>query len=153
MRLALLLLPIALCASDLDTVYIELGDLKKSVRETKADLALLEEKQNLTSLEKRISSIESTLSKITADLKTLSSTIATTQNSLAAYDEKIHELAKIKTTLTSLISKKPTTYTVKSGDSLDKIARHHQTTSSHLRKINNLSSDKIVIGQEIRLEQ
>ncbi len=43
------------------------------------------------------------------------------------------------------------TYTVKNGDSLGNIARLHQTSSQTLREMNQLPSDKIMIGQKLKV--
>ncbi|MFD1064419.1 C40 family peptidase [Oceanobacillus locisalsi] len=43
------------------------------------------------------------------------------------------------------------TYTVKSGDSLSKIASQQGTTVSNLKSINNLSSDLIIAGQTLKV--
>lgn len=42
-------------------------------------------------------------------------------------------------------------YTVKPNDSLTKIARSHGTTLLALRKLNNLKTDQIKVGQKLRL--
>jgi LysM repeat protein len=44
-----------------------------------------------------------------------------------------------------------TTYTVKSGDTLSKIAARFGTTATRLRNLNNLSSDLIRVGQVLKL--
>ncbi len=44
-----------------------------------------------------------------------------------------------------------TTYTVKSGDSLSKIASKYRTTVDRIKKYNNLKSDNIRIGQTLKI--
>ena len=43
------------------------------------------------------------------------------------------------------------TYTVKSGDTLTAIAMAHGTTVNELRSANNLGSDRIVVGQKLKI--
>jgi LysM repeat protein len=43
------------------------------------------------------------------------------------------------------------TYTVKSGDSLSKIATSHGTTVKELQKLNNLTTTQIKVGQKLKL--
>lgn len=45
-----------------------------------------------------------------------------------------------------------TTYTVKSGDTLSKIAKQYKTTVSNLKKWNNLNSDFIRVGQKLNVQ-
>jgi LysM repeat protein len=42
-------------------------------------------------------------------------------------------------------------YTVKSGDSLGEIAQRNHTTTEQLKKLNQLKSDRIFVGQKIKL--
>lgn len=42
-------------------------------------------------------------------------------------------------------------YVVKSGDTLTRIAKLHRTTIKQLQAVNQLSSDKIVIGMKLKL--
>lgn len=42
-------------------------------------------------------------------------------------------------------------YRIKPGDTLEKIARLHQTTVKAIKELNNLSNDKIVVGRLIKI--
>lgn len=44
-------------------------------------------------------------------------------------------------------------YLVKSGDSLERIAKAHSTSVELIKKLNKLSSDKIRVGQQIKLPE
>ncbi|MFO1497426.1 MAG: LysM peptidoglycan-binding domain-containing protein [Verrucomicrobiota bacterium] len=44
-----------------------------------------------------------------------------------------------------------TTHTVKAGETLTKVARQHGTTLKALRAANNLKSDRLVVGQKLKL--
>ncbi|EXJ23078.1 Membrane-bound lytic murein transglycosylase D precursor [Alkalibacterium sp. AK22] len=46
---------------------------------------------------------------------------------------------------------KESVYTVRSGDTLSRIARDNGTTVSSLLALNNLSSDRIFIGQSLKV--
>jgi len=45
----------------------------------------------------------------------------------------------------------PDSYTVKSGDTLSKIAKDHRTTVSELQKLNGLATTQIKVGQKLKL--
>jgi LysM repeat protein len=44
-------------------------------------------------------------------------------------------------------------YKVKSGDSLEKIAKQNNTTIKKLKELNNLTNDQIIIGQKLQLPE
>lgn len=44
-----------------------------------------------------------------------------------------------------------TAYTVKGGDTLSKIAKKHGTTAKAIRAANGLTSDKIIVGQKLKI--
>ncbi|MBX9924480.1 MAG: LysM peptidoglycan-binding domain-containing protein [Rhabdochlamydiaceae bacterium] len=120
-----------------------------------------------SSLEKRLFAIEQIQDKIQADLKQLSSHANQTSSCLQQYSAKISGLeqnverqnkmiydlsdlkSSLKTLKTSIAKETSSTYTVKSGDSLEKIARNHQVSTDALKKANQLSQNKILIGQEL----
>jgi peptidoglycan endopeptidase LytE len=96
-----------------------------------------------------------------ADLRSLMAYANQTTSSLSQYrdhiqeiDRKIEEVAKLRSTLTQISKtysspESAPTYKVKSGDSLEKIARKHRVSVEALKRDNHLSSDKIVAGQEL----
>jgi LysM repeat protein len=125
----------------------------------------------LSSLEKKVLQLEKTLDKAANDLRTLSQSVGQTltkiqslETHVSQHDQRLEEVTKLKGTLTSIskaIGQRPVpeagapatkNYHVKAGDSLEKIARANHITVDVLRKINNLSNDKILVGQELRLE-
>jgi LysM repeat protein len=121
----------------------------------------------ITALDKKISHLEKLLDKVTADLRTLntyttqaSAKIETIEQEIIAHEQRLSEVSQLKGTLTSIFkvmnAKSVTesshkTYRVKSGDSLEKIARMHSTSIDLLKKLNQLQSDKIIVGQELRI--
>lgn len=140
----------------------------------KQDRALAQNKEpdpalaQLLLLEKRMTQMEKTLEKAANDLRNLSTASAQSLNkiqelekNLISHEKRFDEVVKLKGTLMSIskaIGQKtpegPASikiYHVKAGDSLEKIARHNNTSVEKIKKTNQLSSDKIVVGQELRL--
>ncbi len=64
-------------------------------------------------------------------------------------DERL--IAEAEKNLLNPASSHITEYTVRSGDNLSTIARRHGTTVNQIKLLNNLSSDRIRIGQKLRL--
>ncbi len=168
--------------STVEEVRIALLDVRQAFSEQKMEIQLLEEKvtklkpatQTTTSvLESRIRRLEKTLEKIESDLHQLSAHANQTTESLVEYRNQIQaidsqckiqttrldEIAKLKGTLNSIsqaISKTTPSdhiYTVRSGDSLEKIARKYDTSVDSLKKLNRLSNNTILIGQELKIPE
>ncbi len=140
----------------------------QSVGKEASSLSLLS--TTVSNLEKKVAQLEKTLDKAAGDLRTLSNSISQTlskvntlETHLSHHDKRLDEVAKLKGTLTSIsqaIGQRPSSepssaavksYCVKAGDSLEKIARINKVPVETIRKMNNLSNDKIIIGQELRL--
>lgn len=127
--------------------------------------------QKLILIEKKLAQLEKIQDKLTADLKQLSAHANQTTQSLTQYQVRIKELETELTAQTKMIEElselkgtlktitqaikgshsSSNVYKVKAGDSLEKIARSNRTSVEALKKMNNLTSTKIVIGQEIKI--
>ena len=125
----------------------------------------------------RQKSFDTTLEKLTQDLKQLkthSNDLSQTINDLAKsvqgikdserqQGQAIKELEQAMRALTLALSGKPgiktssdgktSSYTVKNGDSLEKIARAHGMTLQEIRELNALKSSTIHPGQELTVRQ
>ena len=164
----------------LSEMRIELADLKHTLNNTQVELQILEEQvrnqeallkktKNLPSaapaegklsfVEKRLAVIEQSQEKIHADLKQLSSHANQTSSCLTQYSAKITNLEQtikdvldLKSSLKTFTSSSEN-YTVKPGDSLERIAKNHKVSVESLKKANQLSQNKILIGQELKIPQ
>jgi LysM repeat protein len=155
---------------ELKSALVDLNILDEKVRKQespKTQPAPKTDPTQLTALDRRLTQLEKLLEKAVADLRTLNTNTAKAlqkiqdlEGELALHDQKLDEVNKLKGTLTS-ISKAigtPTqntdsSYRVKAGDSLEKIARAHKISVDSLKKLNQLQSDKIIIGQELKVMQ
>lgn len=133
-----------------EEVRILLMDLQQTTRQHDLALSILEEERTEkksqggsygdASLQERIVSLEKKLQHFEQQFSVMESLIK----------KELHELA-------TFIGNAPGTknsntqdrYIVKSGDTLDKIARTHHTTVDTLLQKNNLSSTTIFVGQEL----
>ncbi len=138
-------------------------DLEK--QQSKIDLL----SQQIAAFEKKIAVLEHTNDTGSQDLQQLTSHANETSAALAQFKNRIAELeqeiqsqnrrfeqiAKLKghfegltKQLSSAASDKKI-YKVRPGDTLEKIARFHQTTTERIKKANDLKDDLIVVGQEL----
>jgi LysM repeat protein len=119
-------------------------------------------KNSSVSLENRILSLESSLKSITADLRQMQNHGNETANALKQYKQKIADqgdsIDTLQKTLSTLMeamqvsaSSSTKSYTVQSGDTLEKIAKRHKSTVREITNLNNLQNAKIFIGQTLRL--
>lgn len=127
---------------------------------------------NATGFEGKIAYLESANKNLIADLQQLKSHANDSTTALNQYKSKIVELeqtvsaqnknienlqAALKS-LTELLQMKEgatangdNVYRVKPGDSLEKIARAHNTTIKALKERNNLTQDRINVGQKLHI--
>jgi LysM repeat protein len=125
----------------------------------------------IAALEKKLNLVEKQQEKIFSEMKQLTLHANQTSSSLSQYKSKINDLensihdqnqrieevVQLKSTLQSLTMamKNPAStsgvYKVKPGDSLEKIAKSHQTSVDAIKKANNLTHNKILVGQELKI--
>ncbi len=159
--------------SAINDLRMEVADLKHALHGTEVEVKLLEERmegaegsidsaRESTDLNRKIVVLEKNLDKLASELRALTHFSTQTTAALSSYrqqigaiDSKLDEIAKLRSTLTELSrSASPietASYQVKSGDSLEKIARKYQISVDALKRENNLSSDKIVVGQQLAI--
>jgi len=122
--------------------------------------------QELQTLEKKLHQVSKKQGKIVSDIRQLSSHANDTTTALSQYKDKIaqfeksiasqthqiKELTKLSEGIAKLAQlESQKVYSVKSGDSLEKIARKHGTTVEELKKLNQMTTDLIVIDQLLNL--
>jgi len=149
----------------------------ESLREQNANISKANQdltKSNLANIEMKIGSLDTTSKGLISDLRQIkthanesSSAIGSCQQKIVAI-EKIVEVqnqnlenlsAAIKSLMSVLEVKHELTtfdsssnsYLVLAGDSLEKIARLHKTSIKALKELNDLNSDRIKVGQRIKI--
>ncbi len=126
----------------------------------------------LAAVEKKVLLVEKQQERLLSDLRllskhyeqsgsglnTLQDKITSLQSQLEQHASRLNDIQQLKATLSQVsraISEKSTSpaeskhYRVKAGDSLEKIARQNNLSVQKLKKINNLSTDRIFSGQEL----
>jgi LysM repeat protein len=112
-------------------------------------------------LEKKSKSLESLQELLQNKIESLNHYASDTTKALSQYREKLKDLEKViasnQESIETIKLKKPIlkpdrptkSYTVRAGDSLEKIAKLHETTVEELKKLNQLHHDLIIVGQEL----
>lgn len=132
---------------------------------TKLDAVLNE----LTGVRSEIEGMKNKQKQLLGDISELTSHANDTTNALAQYKGKIESLEKVleeqdgrfeqiaglKKTLNEIAeyhkSNQYSHYTVKTGDSLEKIAKKFHTSVDEIKRINNRTNDLIIVGEEIQV--
>lgn len=104
--------------------------------------ALEQYKKKIAALEKMLAELETMLGKQNQNIENIQSAMASMMDALQVKD------VPTKTITQSDGSK---IYRIKPGDNLEKIARANGTTVKAIKELNNLSADRIVVGQTLQL--
>jgi LysM repeat protein len=161
----------------LGTMESSIDTLRQQINEThQANKDVL--KENSTNSELKLTSVDTTVKGLVTDLRQLKTHANDSAIALGQYKQKLLELEKIieaqsqnienlQAALKSMMdamqvksggsvaytesSTSGKTYRVRQGDSLEKIARSQGTNITALKEVNNLSNDKIIVGQNLRI--
>ncbi|MBA3817107.1 MAG: LysM peptidoglycan-binding domain-containing protein [Parachlamydiaceae bacterium] len=108
-----------------------------------SSIALAQYKQKISELEKIVEQQNQNLDHLQAAMRSLMEALV------------VKESAPSKPSAVSMTAEisAPGLYRVKAGDSLEKIARLHQTTVSVIKDLNGLSHDRIVVGQVLKIPE
>lgn len=109
-------------------LLVDINQIKNRVNESAS--SLLQYKQQLSALEKVVEVQNQNIENLHSSMKTLMQVLQAGDNAAESSGEL---------------------YTVKSGDTLEKIAIAHSTTVKALKELNNLSTDRINIGRKLKL--
>lgn len=161
-ELALLKQKIANQESVLDSMHSEVTSLIKAAKES--------QKSTGSQVDTRLKAMEKNIDKLVSDLKQFKKHANESSTSFTEIQKKLSEQQEISTLqaqqikdlenalrhLTSALQAKTNPlaageYRVKSGDTLEKIAKEHGTTIDAIRRENNLSKDIIYPGQKLQI--
>jgi LysM repeat protein len=147
---------------------VDLTLFQERIQQIETTLSTLKQDLKLASsdksLERRIIALEKGQEALVADCKVLKNHLTETATSLSQCQSQLTKIDKqlssdiqsLKTNLQSMLAllQSPTSagiYVVQSGDSLGQIALQHKTDIKTLKKLNNLSSDTIFVGQKLQI--
>lgn len=123
------------------------------------------------SLELKLTGLEQASHALASDIKQLTTHANETANTLKTFKQKLTEIdsavaeqnqhmESLQVAVSSILEAfqmkdetlaKSRHYQIKNGDSLEKIAKAHQTTVGAIKALNGLNSDKIVVGKTLKL--
>lgn len=143
-------------SASLASLKSQMDELVRSNRSTADDRAV--------ATQKRLTQLETENQKLQASLADLGSKLAQVDKDSEARNKQVNaSLDNLKKSIGELIASfKPAarvadksastdTYKVQNGDSLEKIAKRFGMSTTELKSLNNITSDKIVVGQTLKV--
>ncbi len=160
---------------ELDILEGKSGNQQSTLNKLQQHLTSHPEKNHVTVqeelllLEKQIGALNNNISLVAKDLAKLQTFAQASRQSISQHDtafkrinstiqqqnERLYKMTESLNLINEIIGRtipsSEKNYTVKSGDTLEKIARKHKTTIESLKQENNLTTDLIFAGQELYL--
>ncbi|HSX10410.1 MAG TPA: LysM peptidoglycan-binding domain-containing protein [Chlamydiales bacterium] len=138
---------------DLEKHQAKIEQISQQIQNLEKKWASLEKGQQGDMSELR--ELSSHANETTAALSQFRDRISELEGEILSQNRRFDELAKLKGNIETLAKGLGAgsfkIYKVKSGDSLEKIARVHKTNVEQIKKLNNLEQDLIVVGQELKI--
>ncbi|MCM8761868.1 MAG: LysM peptidoglycan-binding domain-containing protein [Candidatus Omnitrophica bacterium] len=132
-------------------IITSISSLNKNLTTMQNDILTVNKAQ--VSIGETLNKLSGSVQELTSKYSDMESKVDSTMqvflDELTRQESEIFYLKnRIETPQTSK-TREPRTYTVKSGDSLGKIAEQFGTTTGEIKKANNLKSDVVYIGQKL----
>lgn len=141
--------------NDLQKQQVKLDQLQKQIQSFEKSWTIYEKGQNGASQE--LKQLTSHANETIAALTQFKTRILELEREIIAQNQRFDELAKVRGTLESLAktvkngTESARLYRVKKGDTLEQIAKAHDTTVEKIKKWNQLDKDFISIGQQLKI--
>jgi LysM repeat protein len=153
----------------LEGLQTSVADAQRSQHANTTELEILEERvnrqeskltktatleQKMAALEAKFRSLEKRQEQTLADIRKIGKLATATDMSIASLKQEMStQMANMKGALEAVVAVakagQQTSYQVKSGDTLERIAGRQGTTVAAIQRANNLSTDRIIVGQEL----
>lgn len=146
-----------------ETIIANLRQQVQNATQTNRELL----KSNSNSFENKIDTLDTSNKGLIADLQQLKTHANDTVAALAKCQQRLQELEQsaaqqnqnivhLQSALQGIVEAlgvkdNQKSYQIKSGDSLEKIAKAHSTTIKAIKELNQMTNDKIVVGRTIQI--
>ena len=134
-----------------DTQDAKLAKLEKSIEKLVADMQQFKTHANTTA--DTVAHVQKTLREQEEESKSKTERLQELEAACKSLAKALqNKISQAKDAIGTLVDDKACSlYRVRSGDTLDKIAKDHKTSARAIREENGLSSDKITVGQNLKI--
>lgn len=143
--------------SSLEMMRQEVQALLKATKEVASDAHVQKLEIGLNKVVGDIKVFQKHVNETITSIHAVTEKMAAQQTMIQSQCKQIQDLEKAVRALTQILQKPSAVekglYRVKSGDSLERIAKEHGTTAQLIKELNQLKSDTIYAGQQLKLPE